>query len=395
MIKLLVYRIAPIALRPLAIYLEGMLPGKPTILVLSIPIAMMALTLSSIPVYRDYYMSRSDDPAYLIKKHAYMSGLVWLMVAAIALLILVLMTPIIDYSWRFVAIVCFTFIIEKLSEECSRALEFRKQFFGWFLVQVYRSIWVFIVFILLSFNNNYQFIYLLISAFSALGVSFIFMKVIGRPSFLTTKGIIAIRKNFAYIVGTFLPASYRQLPRIAIVKWYPEQAHTFVALAQLAQGVGILFNVRYQIPYRKLIARRPLMFQRRLEPTMKKLLGFPAVLVMVYLMGPMFIDLSDLSTITQMVLLTPIVVADALLFAIMSVHLGYVQWASGITRAVTFYIVCICIALAFCAVLWVVDAIDSVNLSGIPSSTIFIGLLWLVTAKLFFFKSSDFSKRTQ
>lgn len=384
-IKLLVYRVIPLGLRPLAILLEGMLSGKPALLVLSLPIAMMALMLSSIPVHLEYFKARSGEPSASRLAIQYKSGLGWIFCFSLLVLWGVLYLPFFGLESVFIAIVCLTFIVEKFSDESSRSLEFKKNYFGWFLVQVLRSGWVFVPLLVAFLGGGYEDTYLTISFMAAFFSLVVFVWVTGLSPSLNLPGLISIKDNMVYFFGSFLPASYRQLPRIVIAKAYPEQAHAFLALSQLAQGVGILFNVRFQIPYRKIIARKPLIFQRLMEPVMKRILFGAFFIAGVYMCVPMFLDLSDMKTYLQMLFFSPVVFADALVFSVLSAHLGYIQWLSQPSRAIQFYLLGACLAAFVALVLFFCGYLKVVNLVGIPIAVMAVGLVWLLMAKEMFF----------
>lgn len=385
MIKLLAYRVAPLGLRPLAILLEGMLPGKPTLLLLSLPIAMMALMLSSIPVHLEYYKARPGDGGYDKLEKQYESGLGWVLSLSLLVLLGIVYLPLFESTGVFIAIVCLTFIIEKFSDESSRALEFRKNYFGWFLVQVLRSGWVFVPLLVGFLTGGYGEAFLLASLFTATLSFFVFFKVTGLAPSLGFSGLLSIKNNIVYFFGSFLPASYRQLPRIVIAKAYPEQAHAFLALAQLAQGVAVLFNVRFQIPYRKIIARKPLRFQRLMEPTMKKILGGSLAISFVYMITPMFWELSEMRPHSQMLFFSPLVLADALVLSVLAAHLGYIHWLSQPSRAIRFYLLGAVLGAFVIMILFSVGYLGMVNLAGIPVVTMMVGVGWILMAKSMFF----------
>ena len=69
MLKLLVLRAAPLFLRPAAIFLEAVLVSGDYVLIFVLPVAMMALTLSSIPLHLDYYKSFQDPLGVAARLH--------------------------------------------------------------------------------------------------------------------------------------------------------------------------------------------------------------------------------------------------------------------------------------------------------------------------------------
>lgn len=385
MIRLLVYRVIALGLRPLAILLEGVLPGQHVLLVLSLPIAMMVLMLSSIPVHLEYYKARIAGPGSGRMAVQYKSGLGWILCFSLLFLLGGACLPLVDLENNFVAVVCLTFLIEKFSDESSRSLEFKKNYFDWLLVQVLRSGWVFVPLLVGFFGGRYEATYLAVSFIAAILSFLVFVRVTGLVPSLQLSGLVSIKANIVYFFGSFLPASYRQLPRLVIAKIYPEQAHTFIALSQLAQGVGVLFNVRFQIPYRKIIARKPLLFQRLMEPAMKKILTGSFLIAAVYMCAPMYLDLSDMEGHLQILFFSPVIFADALAFCVLSAHLGYIQWLSQPSRAIRFYILGASFELLVALIIFFGGYLEVVNLAGIPVAVMAVGLVWLLMAKKMFF----------
>lgn len=389
MIKLFIYRIIPLGIRPATIILEGMLANNQNILIQTLPISMMALMLSSIPVHLEYYKSKTVQPALKILETQYISGLTWLILIFTAALTVIISLPPLNFTSNLIIITCSMFLIEKLADESSRSLEFRKKFFGWFLVQFLRSAWLLIPLTAAFLGLNYAALYLVFCLLTALTSLFIFIHVTGLLPSLNLRGFTPIKNNIVFFFGSFLPASYRQLPRFIVAQVYPEQAHTFLAIAQIGQGINVMFNVRFQIPYRKLIARRPLKVQTILEPTMRCVLLLPILTSLLYVSGPIFIDLSQTTSFHQMIFFAPVVFAEALLFAIIAAHLGYIQWIGKRHAAMIYYLVCITLGLTIGVVLFNANYTDVTNLTGIPVITIIVGIIWLLIAKATFFQTQN------
>lgn len=385
MIKLLLLRAVPLFFRPAAVLLEGAVVTEKYFLVMVMPVAMMALTISSVPIHLDYFKCRSGRPEYSQLARVYISSLSWLTLASLVTLCMVLSLIPLGLGSEAMIAICLVFLIEKLSDETSRILEFRKSFVSWFCVQSFRSGWLFFPIFASFMGLNYEVIFLVIATISCVFAYYIFHRVSGLSPCFSREGFSPIRDNLVFLVGSFLPSSYRQMPRILVAKIYPEQAHVFLAMAQLAQGIGLLFNVRFQIPYRRLIARRTIVFQRLVQPTMLRILVPSGLIAIVYLIVPSFVIQESLSDIALALLLAPIMISDALTFSILAAHLGYLPWFASKGSALAAYLLCLSLAAIVVSVSLGSSAISSMSILAVPAMTTSVGFAWLLMIKVGFF----------
>jgi hypothetical protein len=217
-IKLLLLRGAPLLIRPLAIALEGMLVPGQNIMVLAIPVAMLALTLSSIPVHLSYYQSTGGaKPA---KAREYASGLTIVVASTFLLLATILTFLDGQMSSLLVSATCMVFLIEKFSDESSRMLEFRKAFGSWFLIQLMRSGWMIVPVGLYLCGADYGVAFLVSAVVVAAVSALVFVNVTGVMFEVGRSGLGIIRRRLIFLTASFLPASYRQIPRIMITRLF-------------------------------------------------------------------------------------------------------------------------------------------------------------------------------
>jgi len=374
--RLLVLRAAPVVMRPAIVLLEALLVHDNHVLVLLLPVAMMALTISSIPVHLDYFRARPGSSEYRRLGRAYVSGLSWITLASSVVLALVLMAVPLGLSPILVLACVLTFLTEKLSDESCRSLEFRKEFVKWFLVQAARSAWFVLPLAASVAGLPYEASFVVFAAFAAAAMFVIFRRTSGLDMRFGREGFSLIRNNIVFLVGTFLPASYLQLPRIVAATLFPTYAHVFLAVGQLSQAVTLVFNVRYQVPYRKLIARRTYMFQRRMQPMMVHILIASALIAVVYLMVPGLISIERWPALAIGVALVPIAVAHATTFAVLAAHLGYLSWVAGRLNALATYLSCIALAGLCAGLLAWTGLIEHMSLLSLPAVAVLIGLGW-------------------
>jgi len=260
LLTLLVQRGSVLLLRPAALLAEGFLLSGESLLVFVLPAAAMALTMSSVPVYLKFYRSLSHHDGKSIINRNYTSGLS--IIIAIAVLVLSLVLTIFGADTAIFIGILATFIIEKFSDELTRYFEFNKAYGRWFVVQSSRSLWLFIPIALALGGAHYETAFWSVSVVAALAMAVQFFLSTGlRPS-VAPGGWSLISENAAFLSSSAILAAHRQLPRLAVAGLFPQMAHVFQAMAQASQSVSLVFNVRYQVPYRKLIARRTVVFER-------------------------------------------------------------------------------------------------------------------------------------
>lgn len=378
MIRLLFLRVVPLLLRPAAVVLEGALVSDSHVLVLLLPVAMMALTVSSIPVHLDYFRSHAGRAEYALLGRRYSDALSWLGLLSLFILAGLLLLLPLGFGPILIGATCLTFLIEKLADETSRALEFRKAFVQWFLVQSLRSGWFILPIAVTMVGFGYKQWFLIFSGLICLLMFLTFLHITGLRPRLTKEGLRPIRENLVFLVGSFLPAAYRQMPRLLVAKLFPEHAHLYLAIAQLCQGGSVIFTVRYQMPYRNLIARRPKLFQKRMWPVMRRLLVPVMILALVYLAGAIIgLPILQQEEIVIAFLLLPILIADTIMFSVLGAHLGYIPWFAKKWSALTTYIVCIGSAVLLAASLVSSGLWRALPIFGVPTLTILTGSIWL------------------
>lgn len=376
MFKLIVLRAAPLFLRPAAVLLEGALRADSYVLVIVLPIAALAVTISAVPVHIDFFRSHADHPDYQRQTESYVSALTSLILLSAVVLISTLAIMPSGLNAVLIASICFTFISEKLADEISRAFEFRKAFVKWFLVQCSRSVWLFLPIVAGLLGRDYAASFLLSAVLATIFMLWLFSVVTKLRPRLSWSSILLIRNNIIFLAGNFLPASYRQVPRITVTKFFPEQAHIFLAVAQICQGVALIYSVKFQIPYRKIIARRARMFQRRIRPaTINMILGISVVFA-GYLAMSLFGIGGDIVEMKLAAILVPLMMADSLMFGILSTHLGFLPWFVNRRDSLITYVLCLVGAGVIFAVLSIFGLLSGLTVLSIPMVTISIGMLW-------------------
>lgn len=389
MFRLLSLRVSALLLRPLVILLEGLIVSDGHVLVFAMPIAMMALTISSIPVHRAYY--QSHEPVGLQALH-YASGLGTIMLVGFAILVTIFHLPGLAMSAVLIGATAFMFLIEKLADEVSRMLEFRKNFFNWFLTQLLRSGWLLIPIAACLAGLDYQLSFLVASVLSTFVFLLVFYRVTGLVPSIATTGLRVIRENLVFLSGASLTASQRQVPRILVARLSPEFAHIYLAMAQVAQGVALIFNVRYQIPYRKIIARKTALFQKLKHRLMVRILIPPAIIAPIYILAASYFPLSDVTPVQMAVILGPILVAEALASAILAAHLGYLTWFAERRAAFITYLLAAALPLSAYSIAQMLGLEAHLTILSVPGIATTVAIVWIAVIVRRHFRVPDREK---
>lgn len=311
-------------LRPLVVWFEGSFTNNIQIVVTIMPMSMLLLTLSSIPVHIDYYKCRNKNNEF---EKGYLSAL--LIIICITLLLVVVINMV-SYKILNVSILILSgaFLIEKLSDEISRKLEFTKKFKHWIIVQLLRTSWylvgTFLVFI--GYDTMAAFFY---SCTVTIIFLIIYFFIIIKPKEIRIQtGIITIKSNFLFALNGITPALIQHFPRVLFTRFYSDNAHLFLFFSQLCQGFGFLYYTKFQMRYRKAISLKPKLFGSRLSKLNMQIIKctLPPVLVITILMSIFFDASYDQAALMQKINLFLIILADSILCTLVYVYAGYFQW---------------------------------------------------------------------
>lgn len=311
-------------LRPAAIMAEGLFVPGGNVLIFVLPVAAMALTMSSVPVYLEFMRTTEHHPDRPEIERNYISSL--LMTTLIALLILCLVL-----LWSRAGVVLLisivaTFIIEKFSDELTRYYEFKRQYNRWLVTQLWRSAWLFIPIGFALAGWNYKILFLSFALLTAVWTVTKFFLAIKLRLAFNLRSWNVIRTNSPFLSSSALLAAHRQVPRIAVAHFFPHYAHAFQAISQIGQGASLIFNVRFQIPYRKVIARRTVQFERLFRPVFLRLAVVTLALMIIGILIPGLAGYLAPRKLLFFGALGFAMTADALAFSLFSTYLGYLPW---------------------------------------------------------------------
>lgn len=375
--RLVALRALPLFLRPAAVAAEGLLPGDGQVLVVTIPLVALALTMSSIPVHVDYFTSSERQYDHERKGADYCAALTIILICGcLALPAFAGMTALVRDPFILLALPAF-FISEKLIDEVSRLIEFRKQFAAWSAIQALRSFWLFVPLAFAYRGMSYEAAFLSVSLAVAAGSLALFVRVYGLRLNLSVRGFGLIRDKAFYLLGASLPALYRQGPRIAVASMFPAFAHIYLVAAQVTQAIALLFDVRFSIPYRKMSARHPRLFHAAWGAKMAVIAGCFLGLACLYLLPVMLAGLPPLDNALLAALLAPLLVVEGLTLSLFTFCAGLMPWFVRQYSASRTYAACLAVhAVLALALASTFAAGDQRLLVAIPAANLLGGLAW-------------------
>ena len=331
-IFLLSIRLIPLVIRPLTLLAERFYVNlDQSLQIYLMPITMLTLGIMAIPVHKNFYLDTKNSTT---KKNEYLGQLIPILLVGIILGIS-LGSVTLDFSFIFVSIVLSSILIEKLSDEICRYLEFQKRFFGWFLIQLLRNSWPLIAIILSAFSNfSYLYASLYLSLGSLLIITFVMLTTFGLKFVVNMNLITKVFSSALYLPLNYIPTLFRQTPRLVIASVLPQFAHIYQIFAQVGQLFSLMFDVSFNIPHRKAISRHPLMIFKRFK---KVFLSISFVCLFVSILSLLAsINMANILILEANIFLLPLLLSDAILIAILATLSSYVFWNSTTKKCLIF-----------------------------------------------------------
>lgn len=329
--SLLIIRILPLTIRPIAVWLEWQLLDSLVFIPIILVVSGMVLNASAIPLHIKFYKSNNFTNTNSPEKSDYSFGLSILLVSylPIGFIIAVILF---NYDVKL-ALCCVLFlIIEKLFDELSRYLEFQKMFYDWFVVQVFRSTALIIVvllcwffqakvYYLFSFVYSILFIILNIKLYQELGLKF----------GCSRSGFSHFANSLGVLPTLILPALMRNIPRMLVLVFAPSIAHVYTVAGQLSAGITILYDVMVMIPNRKVASLRPRKFHSIFDKFNTRILYFSFWGNFMFLASLGFAG-QDIGMHVLALLILMILSAEALLLAVFNSYYSLLPWFMRIIR---------------------------------------------------------------
>lgn len=246
-------------LRPVPIAFEWFFLEGAHEIASSFPIVMLALAVSSIPVHRKLYQLNINDP---LLTEEYQKRIA--LITTLSLMLLSIILLILNFRCELIILICSWFVVEKACDELARNYTYRKNIFGWAVVQTSRSTWLLPLLAALlvltgSSAKNFLLIYP-VTISGLVAVVFLFNLKWNRKLFPTTRDCLDLIKLSPYLSSSILSGIIRQGPRLAVNNALPQMAHLYILATQFSQVVQLIYNVFYHIPYRKIISKRPFLY---------------------------------------------------------------------------------------------------------------------------------------
>ena len=331
-IFLLAIRSIPLISRPIVLILEkSLIPLESSLQIIVMPISMLCLGFMAIPIHKNYYLSTKNKAT---EESKYLGLLI--PIFGYGLIFSVILTfTVSTNSFLIFLIVIFCVVIEKMSDEICRYLEFQKKFIQWFSVQMLRNLWPIFVFIYILFSEgNYLFATFSFSGLTLFSVFVIMKKNFKNKPVITFSNLLEIFETSLYLPLNYLPSLLRQAPRLFIASFSPQYAHGYQLFAQFAQSASLIFDVIFNIPYRKAISRHPLMILRIFRnyffytSIICLLISTISLIISLFLESNAFFDVN--------IMLFPILISDSLLIAIYATFISYIFWSSDVKESLKY-----------------------------------------------------------
>jgi hypothetical protein len=333
-------RLAASVSRPAALLLEGLLLRDQPLLVYIVPVAALAVTVSSLPTYASYYkiLLTKNDPSKLAAEYA-VSVLIMLIVSVVCGSLFLLLS-----STLPLAVFACAFIVDKLCDEVCRLHEFCGQHKRWLFFQFARSGFPLIPIILCGYwgLSGYIEIYLLVAFMAAILFAIEFLKQVAFPrGFLA--GINLIVDSIHYMPSVFIVGATRQGPKIILAALLPTISYFYQVVSQLMVPLTVFLNSRYQIPFRKIISAKVFLFEKVLRKLMSSILV--GVLVTSFFSSIFFIHLQQgYEKYYLFIIIFVGIISETIGNFSLSAYLGYLRWLPNNT----YVILKLSVVLAFC-----------------------------------------------
>ncbi len=303
-------------LRPLPIVCEWLFTNQ-SFVVEIYPIAALLLALSAVPVHRKLFKSGFNNKVNVSGYNDAIGSLVLIFSALAFLCLLSIWSELL-----FVLTVVCLFVVEKAADEYLRALNYKKKMYLWELIQLIRAGWlvpVVIVGILLGPQNYVLWLSVAISAAALVTVVTVIVKLDLSDKFVLYRNSVKlIWTEFPYLSGSVLSGAVRQLPRIVVTQFFEQYSHVYMIVSQITQIIPVLYNVIFQVPYRKIMARKYNLYYLSIQSVNRRILLLAVVVFLVTALVYWSLGYYEIFFF--------ILVSEALVYAVLSNTLGLYVW---------------------------------------------------------------------
>jgi hypothetical protein len=252
-----------------------------------------------------------------------------------------------------------------------------------------RSLWLIVPIFLNIFGVGYNLAFFCTALLVLFAIQAVFFGIIGFLPRISFKSFSVIRQKWIFILGAILPALYRQGPRLIVASLFPSISHAFVSVAQLVQSTALLLDLKVQIPYRRLSARRPKLFYKIWRSFFRRIEISCIIIGLIYISAFPFLNFDGLSSLELSLMLLPIFVVEILVLSSLRLTLGLVPWFVKPCQLPLTYVSCLSIYL-FAGLIYFFSNIHPPGLIVallLPLFNAFIGMIWGHIIELRHFKN--------
>ena len=302
---------------------------------IAFPIAMLLLASSSVPIHKNYYKTGLDSD-----RSDYVSGLGLIIILS---LFFILLCEFLSDDFYFF-LVFWIFLIEKVGDELGRLYTYRKIFNHWVYSQIIRFNWPVLLIIFHEKNLLKPSLEVILPLVVFIYLSFYFIKEVAVKAVTDSKlksGINVITNNISYLPFAFLSGLFRQLPRIAVGLMFPSSAAMYLFFSQSTQFISLVFNARFVIPYRKVIAKRTYGYLKIINHFAPKFIIITVIIISIIIAMMNFLGLMQ-----EEYDFAALLIGEAVLLVLLSSNIGCVVWVWSPKRAFAVSLQSLCLYLS-------------------------------------------------
>ncbi len=326
MMSLLIIRVIPLTLRPLAIFFEKSFLDGQVITVLIIAATGIASSLTSVPSYIHFYKNKKAKTTKTEIRDRYISSLFILIILGCTIAIVAGLFADPSMSLAYIILIAFSFILEKLADEICRYLEFNKKMVRWLHVQIIRNSWIIAAICLSILGFNYLVSCLVSCALAIFLLLFNIRTLISNTNVSFAQGWSEIKNNAIYCFGGYLSAVPRQFPKIFIIRMFPEYAHAYTIISQLSQSASLLHSIYFIIPRRKVISQKPWLYEKYIAKTHTLIAICLSITAVFFAISINFAENLIFNSLSGTVLLAVICSIEALLITWFGCYMEIILW---------------------------------------------------------------------
>ena len=330
-VDLIFYRLVPQLVRPLVVLFEGIYCNS-NLLVSIISLNSLLIISTAVPCHIDFFKKEK-----LKNLTSYISSIVQIIIFSLILSFLLYFT-LFEQNILLAVISSLLFLIDKLVDELARYNELHKRYLKWFYLQFAKAAWPIFGMILFYFEYlEYNHAIFLVSFIVLIPLLYTFQSEfkIKLRDYNNTEGLLNIKDKITLTIGSFIPSVLLTGPRLFVSSFFPNIAHYFFVATQLANTFNLMYNIKFSIPYRRIIAIKPYKYVKIIFGNTVTIMHFTFIIALIsYLLFEYNLD--EVSNNHDVVIFTPILIINAFLVAHFLNLVSVLHWVKATDRIKTY-----------------------------------------------------------